>query len=596
MLTNDGPGAKPRRPARRVWTAAILAIVVTLAAAMLYARRAVRSAPAADPGPYDVLFISLDTVRQDALGCYGRRPRHAPSLSPSPALDALATRAVRMVDAYATSSWTLPSHMSMMTGLVPLVHAVETEGATLDPALPTMAEILHEHGYRTIGVYSAPYVDPHWGFGRGFDEYRPAYDQELVAAGQRATDIRGEIERAAAAADWPRYDELKRREVSIDAELNTRSQTAVTSDQVATDVVERLRTLARGTQPWLLFAHFFDAHCDYMPPPPYDRRFDPDYTGTFTAAGCMAGPAVGVPDPNEPGRLIRTLADRDLEHAIALYEGEVAWVDAHVGKILDEIDTLGLARRTLVVIVADHGEEFFEHGALGHRRTVNPEVIRVPMLLRLPGVLPESVAMRGLVSIADLLPTILDVLHVPAPTTPGSSSFLPLLRGDTDGAARTALARTVIMFGGEVAVDAGEPIPLRQVVVQDAFRSGRIEITRRRSWPQFRANVPPELRPVLQQETAAQYAREQLHWIDIEAHPDEPDALQSTDFRDPRARAALRAFGATYAGLLPHRAAHASKLPQNVRVALESLGYVEPATPGPDFPEPDVVLPPPRAD
>ena len=91
------------------------------------------------PTPYNVLFISLDTVRQDVLGCYGRRPRHAPGISPSPALDELARSGVRMVDAYAPSSWTLPSHLSMMTGRPPLVHGVETEVGTLDPASPTMA-------------------------------------------------------------------------------------------------------------------------------------------------------------------------------------------------------------------------------------------------------------------------------------------------------------------------------------------------------------------------------------------------------------------------------------------------------------------------
>src|SRR6185436_16838635 len=152
----------------------------------------------------------------------------APALSPSPALDELARGGVRMIDAYASSSWTLPSHMSMMTGLLPLVHGVDTEGGTLDPALPTLAEILRDHGYRTVGIYSAPYVDPHWGFGRGFDEYRPAYGPELVAAAQQATDIRVAIEDAAAKSDWTRYEELKRNEVTIAGELNDRSETAVT--------------------------------------------------------------------------------------------------------------------------------------------------------------------------------------------------------------------------------------------------------------------------------------------------------------------------------------------------------------------------------
>lgn len=581
-------------PTRRLaLVAGLLAVAV---GGMLYVRGGASLPRPTRETRYNVLFLSLDTVRQDALGCYGRRPRHAPTLSPSPALDVLARDGVRMVDAYASSSWTLPSHMTMMTGLSPLVHAVETEGASLDPAIPTMADILRGHGYRTVGIYSAPYLDPHWGFARGFDDYRPAYGAELVAVARRAADIRADAERAAAADDWQRYDEIKQRQAGIDRELNDGSQTAVTSDEVTTAVLAEMEDLARGGKPWLLFAHFFDAHCDYVPPPPYDRRFDPDYRGTFTAAGCMGGPLVGWPDPNAPERLIRALGDRDLEHAVALYEGEVAWVDAHVGTIVRKLDELGLGGKTLVVVVADHGEEFFEHGGLGHRRTLQEEVVRVPFLLRLPGVLPTGAAIRGAVSTTALLPTVLDVVGLPAAASADGASLLPLIQGRDDAAPPPVLARTVIMFGGEVAVDAGERVPLRQVVVQDAFRRGPIKITRARRWPQFRAGLAPELNGVLQKEAAAQYEREQLRWIDVERFPDEPDDRQSTDFTDPAAHAALAAFRDEYAALLARRSAHSSKLPQNVRLQLESLGYMEPATSGPQFPEPDIVLPPPRGE
>ena len=105
--------------------------------------------------------------------------------------------------------------------------------------------------------------------------------------------LRYQAEEAAAAADWPRYDDVKRRQTAADAELNDDSQTVVTSDQVVAATVGELANLAADGRPWFLFAHFFDAHCDYVPPPPYDTRFDPDYTGTFSGKGCMGGPAVG---------------------------------------------------------------------------------------------------------------------------------------------------------------------------------------------------------------------------------------------------------------------------------------------------------------
>jgi arylsulfatase A-like enzyme len=541
---------------------------------------------------YNVLLVSLDTVRQDALGCYGHRSRHAPDVAPTPSLDRLAREGVRMLDAYAPSSWTLPSHVSLLTGEPPLVHGVETEVRTLDPATPTLASLLGARGYRTYGYYSAPYLERHWGFARGFDDYQAVYGPDVVAASARAAQIRDQVGRVAAAGDWRRYDELKRDEVGIDEELTRSSEKAVTSDRVSAAVIERLESLAHERRPWFVFAHYFDAHCDYVPPPPYDTRFDPDYAGTATGAGCLSGAWVGQPDPERPGGFLRTIGDRDLEHVLALYEGEVAWVDYQVGRVLDALDRLDLARRTLVVVVSDHGEAFFEHGSLGHRHDLHEEAVRIPMLLRLPGVLPAGAAVRGPVSLTDVVPTVLDVLGVPhTPPPGGTTSFVPLLHG-ASAADRTVLLRLVMMFGGDVQVDAGEHVTLREIMVEDGFRQGALKITRTRMWPQFPAGAGADLQLAFATEAANQYAREDLRWIDVDRFPAEPDAERSGDFGDPTARRALDGFRREYAGLLGFRSRRTSPLPENVRARLESLGYVQDPG-GAEFPEPDVVLPPP---
>ena len=573
----------PNVPSMR-WRAVVALFVIAAAASCVRAPRT---------PSYNVLLISLDTVRQDVLGCYGHRPRRAPDTSPSPALDQLARQGVRMVDAYSPSSWTLPSHLSMLTGQPPLVHGVETEVGTLDASSRTMAEILKAHGYRTAGIYSAPYLEPHWGFGRGFDSYQAVYGPDVVAASARALEARAQVETAAAAQDWRRYDELKLAEVAIDQELNRSSETAVTSDQVTAAVTSQIEASARDGRPWFVFAHFFDAHCDYVPPPPYDTRFDPDYAGSATGKECLSGEWVGGPDPGRPGGFIRAIGDRDLEHVIALYEGEVAWVDAHVGAIMHALDAAGLAEKTLVIVVSDHGEEFFDHGNIGHRHTLYEEVVRVPMLLRLPRVLPAGAAVRGPVSLTDLLPTVLDILGLsPAPMR-GASSFLPLIRGAADPGAREVLYRLVTMFAGDVEVDAAAHVMIRDVMVQDAFRRGAIKITRSRMWPQFPEGVAPDVKAAFQAEAAAQYAREQLRWIDVQRAPGEPDDGHSTVFTEPPVRAALDTFRREYAELASLRRRHTSPLPLNIRLKLESLGYVDRAS-GPAFPEPDVLLPPPR--
>jgi arylsulfatase A-like enzyme len=566
--------------------------LTTLGAAVVLALAACKpSTPPKPTVPYNVLVVSLDTVRQDVLGTYGHRPKYAPDVDTSPALTRLARAGVRMTEAYSSSSWTLPSHIALMTGRPGIAHAVESEGSVLDPAIPTLAEILANHGYRTAGIYSAPYLDPYWGLARGFETYTPVYGAVAADISARVTALRTEAEQASAAGDWARYDDTKRRLGVVEGELNDNSQIVVTSPQVAEATIAQLEAFAQDGRPWFVFTHFFDAHCDYVPPPPYATRFDPAYQGTFTGNDCMGGPEVGTPHPDRPGALVRAIGDRDLEHVYALYEGEVAWVDEHLGKILDALDRTGMAKHTLVVVMSDHGEEFFEHDGIGHRRTLYEEVVRIPLVLRLPDVLPSNAAVAGPVSLPDVLPTVLDVLGLPAAATPGGRSFFGAMRSG-DAVEHTPLFRTVMMFGGEVQIDGGTPVTLRQVIVQDGFRHGSIKVQRRRSWPQFQAGLAPDATAILQREAAAQYAQEELRWIDLAHRPSEPRAEYSTDFGDAAARDALAAFQRAYADALDHRPSEhrTSPLPHNVRRKLESLGYLERET-GPSFPEPDLVLP-----
>ena len=179
--------------------------------------------------PYNVLVVSLDTVRQDVLGTYGHRPKYAPDVDTSPALTRLAREGIRMTDAYSSSSWTLPSHIALMTGRPGIAHAVESEGAVLDPAIPTLAEILGNNGYRTAGIYSAPYLDPYWGLARGFETYTPVYGATSTDISARVAALRTEAEQAATAGDWARYDDTKRRLTVVEGELNENSQIVVTS-------------------------------------------------------------------------------------------------------------------------------------------------------------------------------------------------------------------------------------------------------------------------------------------------------------------------------------------------------------------------------
>src|SRR5262249_39515827 len=151
----------------------------------------------------------------------------------------------------------------------------------------------------------------------------------------------------------------------------------------------------------------------------------------------LTNTAISTTVPQKPGLRQRVLSDRDLEHVFALYDGEVAWTDAQIGRLLDELAALQLERDTIVILTADHGDEFFEHGGLGPRRTLYEEVLRVPLIVRWPASLPARKRIAGLVSNTDVVPTLLELLDLPAPGAFSGKSFAGLLRGREDGAQRS---------------------------------------------------------------------------------------------------------------------------------------------------------------
>ena len=549
-------------------------ILLGCAAAIVTAALAAISCGNSSPAPtprYNLLFISLDTARQDVLGCYGHRPRLAPEALTSPNLDRLARDGVRMIDAYTSAPWTLPAHVSMMTGQPTLVHGVETHFQTLDASRPVLAEILKGHGYRTAGVFSAPYLEPHWGFARGFDRYRALYGPAVVEASRRAAEARrrpGEAnaETSQAALDAEMLTSLRARRELRSSDGRRARRHGATRPWRGAVVSSSPTTSTRTTT-------------TYLPRPTRHASTRPTRA---PSRGWIFSPipASRCSTIRDRATWIRRASERDLEHVIALYEGEIAWVDAHVGTLLERLDTLGLADKTLVVVVGDHGDEFFEHGGIGHHRTLYDESVKVPMLLRLPGRLPAGKAVHGAVSVDDLVPTVLDVLGLPAPEGLVSASFLPLVLGSDPAAASGAFSRLVRIREVTATIDSSVTVGLRQVTVLEAFRQGAIKITRRRSWPQVPSDVAPELKPVLQHEADAQFQREDLDWIDVERFPAERESDHSTAFADPTARAALAAFRARYAAMLAHRTnAPTATVPERLVPALKGLGYIDASSP-----------------
>jgi len=342
---------------------------------------------AADARP-NVLLISIDSLRADHLGCYGyERPT-------SPSIDALAARGVRFEDVVASTSWTLPSHASLFTALPDSVHGADRSSRALPPDRLTLAERLQEEGYRTAGFWSGPYLHPLFGLGQGFDDYVGCTANEYFARDET-------LFRGGAPKDQ--------------GDANRQSHADVTSPRVLAEVERWLDGSHAEQEPFFLFVHLWDVHYDFIPPPPYDTAFDPDYTGP------VDGRNLG-----EDRSTVQDLSPRDLQHLIALYDGEIAWADHHVGLLLERVEA-ATDRETVVVLTSDHGEEFFEHGRFGHRKTLYEESIRVPLVIAGSSRIPAGATVAEPVSLLDVAPTVLDLAGAAALPDTYGRSLLPLL-------------------------------------------------------------------------------------------------------------------------------------------------------------------------
>jgi arylsulfatase A-like enzyme len=324
----------------------------------------------------NVLLVSIDTLRADHLACYGyARPT-------SPNIDRLAREGTLFARAYASSSWTIPSHMTMFTSLPPSLHGVDDVGKRLDPARITLAERLRESGYQTAAFVSGPTMHAAFGFDHGFDRY------ENTSTFTHEDFTRGDATRPTAAT-------------------RHRSHQDVTSPVVAERVEHWIDADARP--PFFLFVHFWDPHYDYIPPPPYDTRFDPGWKGDFDFSNVEFNMAIS---PEMPTRAFK--------HLVSLYDGEIAFTDAAVGRLIAALEQRGWLDGTLVALTADHGEEFFDHGGKGHMTTLFEEVLHVPLVFRLPGRVRAARRSDAIVGAVHLMPTILGIAGVsPGPEAVG---------------------------------------------------------------------------------------------------------------------------------------------------------------------------------
>ncbi len=337
-----------------------------------------------DPPP-NIIFITVDALRADHLSGFGYERKT------SPYLDELARKGVVFKNNFSHSSKTAPSMASTFAGLYPDTIGMIDNGKKLPGDVLTMAGILKKHGYRTQGIQTNPYLEDKYGFDRGFDGYEYLYPGSQIEV-QRKRLYRADKVNAAA-LEW----------------------------------MEK----ADPDKPFFLYLHYMTTHCPYLPPSPYDIKFDPGFDRTlpdFTLVWRFIYGRERVQIPEEYERIYRErYTEKELlDHMVALYDGEVLYFDHELKKLVDTLRSRGHLENTLIIISSDHGEEFKEHGGLTHGKTVFQEVVYVPLILYFPGRLPEGKQVRQMTRNLDILPTVVDIAGINPPPHLEGQSLSPL--------------------------------------------------------------------------------------------------------------------------------------------------------------------------
>jgi arylsulfatase A-like enzyme len=368
-----------------------------------------RSQDSAVGADRNVILILVDTLRSDHLSLYGYER------DTSPKIDAWGQVGIVFERAIAHSSWTKPSTASLLTSLHPSTHRVSGAGSGLPASAEPLAEILSRNGFHTSLFTGNSYVTPVFGFDQGVDyfwgEDQPRLRQLVVGHLLFMAHYRSRAVRAL-------YDGM----VAIERQLTGRE--SLPEGKVRAETITRRFWSwldGIGNERFFAYLHYVDPHSPYAPGPPYDRHFMPEH--------------ITEPWTEGPGswESLRTYGEKPdgVDQLVALYDGEILYLDHWIGELLRDLERRGLLENTLVLFTSDHGEEFADHGDFGHGNSLFAEQVQVPLIMSLPaGVADQGKRFPHVVRHIDVFPTVLDVLGLPIPPEIAGRSLLPIVRGE----------------------------------------------------------------------------------------------------------------------------------------------------------------------
>jgi arylsulfatase A-like enzyme len=347
----------------------------------------------------NIILIVMDTVRADHLSCYGYFRKTTPNI------DKIANQGVLFENAFSAAPWTPPSHASIFSGRYPSDHKTIGRNISLNKDVPVIPEILSQKHYRTIGITCCRMLNHESGFSRGFDKY-----VDVSAARKTTRDVMQSITRGPDKGAYLANATIKK---LLKEHIQKNKQ-----------------------QPFFMFINYFESHTPYDPPRPFKSKFcnkltqSKIYLNEFILRKFLAKTTERFADNNlDISRLqfiasggggfsfaAKKLSISDKEWAVvkSWYDGEINYLDSRIGELISFLKDSGIFENTILVLTADHGEIFGEHGLAVHPLCLYDSVLRVPLIFSGPPIANHGKRLSQIVSTVDIFPTILDIAGVKA--------------------------------------------------------------------------------------------------------------------------------------------------------------------------------------
>lgn len=334
-----------------------------------------------------IIVYVLDGLRADHLSCYGYER------NTSPEIDRLAVEGCVFENAFAQSTWTRPSAVSLLTSCYPGVHGIIKHNNVLPRNIITLPGVLRDNGFRTIGITAMANLATVYGFDNGFDEYYELYKNEHLMG----------IRSRSGGKYYGKYEDSTSFAVPLSEDIN--DQAFALLDKYRKDDL-------------FMFLWSIDTHIPFAPPEAFRCFCDSSYNGNIDGTN---------------HRFIRS--EEDLRYWIGLYDSEIRYNDYSIGRLIEELKSLDLYEETSIFITADHGEGLdLSRKRLGHGGVPYDHLIHVPLVVKLSHEKREGMRVRSLVQLIDLFPTIVEIAGHRSDELPiQGRSVLPLLRGDNNG-------------------------------------------------------------------------------------------------------------------------------------------------------------------